>query len=133
MTTLSGSIETLLLIDDNELDQMLYKRIIERSGLVDQTLSFYYAEEALAFLERDRDFRVDVILLDINMPRMDGFEFLQAATESLGENFARAVVVMLTTSLDPKDVERAHSFSAVKDFLNKPLTAEHLKQISTLL
>lgn len=133
MTTLSGSIETLLLIDDNELDQMLYKRIIERSGLVDQTLSFYYAEEALAFLERDRDFRVDVILLDINMPRMDGFEFLQAATERLGENFAKAVVVMLTTSLDPKDVERANSFSAVKDFLNKPLTAEHLKQISRLL
>jgi CheY-like chemotaxis protein len=126
-------IPTIMLIDDEVFDQKMYQRVIARSGLVGKTLAFLYADEALAFLiQPDRE-PVDVILLDINMPRMNGFEFLAAGTAKFGEALARVVVVMLTTSLEPGDREKANAISVVRAFINKPLTVEHLAEIADLL
>lgn len=132
-TRTNASINTLMLIEDNTVDQMICKRVIERSGCVRQLLQFHYATDALEYLaSKDRP-EVDAILLDINMPRMDGFEFLEAATKAYGAKFARVVVIMLTTSLAPWDAARAAKYEVVKDFLNKPLTQAHLGQISDML
>lgn len=119
-----------MLVDDNAVDQMICRRIIERSGLVGTLYPFVYATDALAFLRRADRPQIDAILLDVNMPRMDGFEFLDAATDELGANFARIVVVMLTTSLDPRDTHRSRSFDVVHDYFNKPLVAEHLHRVA---
>lgn len=129
----SPAIRNLMVVDDNKVDQMIYRRIIKRSGLVGQVLQFLSAEEALAHLRQKDRAVVDAILLDINMPRMDGFEFLAAATEELGDSFTRMLVVMLTTSLDPRDAARASQFSVVKQYLNKPLVQKHLEQIADYL
>ena len=123
----------LLLIDDNDVDQMMYKRIIQRSGLVGETISFLYADEALEYLKREDCPHVDAVLLDVMMPRMDGFEFLEAVNTELGDSFNGIVVVMLTTSLNPDDRARAESFDSVRDFLNKPLTVQHLESIAGML
>lgn len=131
--TLMPPISTVLLIDDESFDQMLYKRVISRSGLVGEAISFYYAEEALAYLRAPGRKAIDVIFLDINMPRMNGFEFLDAATAALGPDFAKVVVVMLTTSLERRDRDRAMSYPMVRRFINKPLTVAHLTDIATLL
>ena len=129
----SFPIETLMVIEDNSVDQMICRRIIKRSGMVRKLYPFVYANDALDFLKtKDRPV-IDAILLDINMPRMDGFEFLEAATRQLGDNFARMVVVMLTTSLDPRDAKRAENFSVVREYFNKPLVLEHLERISAHL
>lgn len=127
------AIRNLMVVDDNKVDQMIYRRIIKRSGLVGQVLQFLSAEEALIHLRRVDRASVDAILLDINMPRMDGFEFLAAATDELGDSFTRMLVVMLTTSLDPGDEARASQFSVVKEYLNKPLVQNHLLQIAEYL
>lgn len=126
-------ISTVLLIDDESFDQMLYKRVIARSGLVGEAISFYYADEALAYLRAPSRKEIDVIFLDINMPRMNGFEFLDAATAALGPDFAKVVVVMLTTSLERRDRDRAMSYPMVRRFINKPLTVAHLTDIAALL
>lgn len=126
-------IGTLVLVDDNQIDHMIYRRIAERSKLVRDIRSFYYAEEALDFLRQPDRPEVDVVLLDINMPRMNGFDFLQSATEELGESFAKLVVVMLTTSLDAADQTRAAGYQAVKGYFNKPLTVEHIQELVELL
>ena len=132
-TTKSPPIGRLMLIDDNQIDQMLCERLIKRSGLVDEFIGFLSAEEALEYL-READLpAADALLLDINMPRMDGFQFLEVATEELGEKFARIVVMMLTTSLDPKDQARAAEFSMVKDYCNKPLLMDYLEKLAILL
>ncbi|MEM0942529.1 MAG: response regulator [Pseudomonadota bacterium] len=129
----AAPIPHLMLIDDERLDRMLYGRVIERSGLVGETHSFALAEDALDFLRRPDRPQIDAILLDINMPRMTGFDFLDTAVAEFGSSFARVVVVMLTTSMAPQDRERAGRYQAVKDFLNKPLTIEQLRHISGLL
>ncbi len=126
-------IQLAVLIDDEKIDQRQYQRIINKSGLVEEVLVFTYADEALEHLKANPQLEVDVILLDINIPRMDGFQFLEAATREIGEGFARSVVVMITTSLNPDDKARAMSFDVVKEFINKPLTVEHLKEIAALI
>ena len=126
-------IKKALLIDDTAIDQKLYRRILERSEIVEDVTSFSYADEALEFLISNRSAEVDVIFLDINMPRMNGFEFLEAAVEKLGETFTHVVIVMLTTSLNPADRERAEQFSVVRDFINKPLTLEHVRRAAELV
>lgn len=125
-------IPLVMLIDDESFDQSLYRRLIARTGLVGEVMSFTYADEALAYLSAPDSRRADVIFLDINMPRMNGFEFLEAATEQLGPEFAKIVVVMLTTSLIEKDRERAAAFPVVRCFINKPLTVEHLQEVAQL-
>ena len=126
-------IGTLVLIDDNEVDQLIYRRIARRSGIVGEILSFVYAEDALDYLAKPGRAPVDAILLDVNMPRMSGFEFLEAATERFGEGFARIVVVMLTTSLDPRDMDRAKGFEIVRDYLTKPLDEQDLRRLAAML
>ncbi|KIC19981.1 histidine kinase [Leisingera sp. ANG-Vp] len=122
-----------MLIDDEQADQMMYRRVLKRSGMVRDQISFQYADEALAYLKKEDREEIDLILLDINMPRMNGFEFLEAATAELGPAFAKAVVVMLTTSIDPRDRERAEKFSVVRKFINKPLTIEHVEVIAKIV
>ena len=121
MTSLP-KIGTAMTIDDEKIDQILYKRIMERSGLVDNVIAFRMAEDALDYLKSPDREPVDVIFLDINMPRMNGFEFLDQATSELGDSFVDCVVIMLTTSLDPEDEKRARCFSVVKEYLAKPLS-----------
>lgn len=127
------TIPRMAIVDDAEFDQMLYARIIGRTGLVGETLSFYTAEEALAYFEAPTAKPVDVILLDINMPGMSGFDFLDQVTSKRLMKFAEAVIVMLTTSLDPNDMARAGSYDLVKDYINKPLEEGHIGRISSVL
>jgi len=126
-------IQTAMIIDDEEFDQRIYKRTIDRTGLVENLFSFLAADHAIDFLAENQDMEIDVIFLDINMPRMNGFEFLEQAAARFGPKFAKVCIVMLTTSLDPRDQARAAEFEVVKNFLNKPLTLDHVKEVAELV
>ena len=74
----------LIFVDDDNLDRKLYERLLERTEFTDGAMMFPYAQQALDYLKLpDRDV-VNVIFLDINLPRMTGVEFLNAAIEQLG-------------------------------------------------
>ena len=122
--TESAPLKTVMLIDDEGVDRMIYRRVLNRSKLVDEVIEFEYARDALEYLRGPGRPQVCLIFLDINMPGMNGFEFLEAATAEFGESFADAVVIMLTTSLAPNDVDRSKRYAAVKDYISKPLTVE---------
>ncbi len=117
-----------MIVDDNDIDQMICKRVAGKCSFVDSVVSYLYAEEALEHLETQRPPVPDVILLDINMPRMDGFEFLEALADS-SVDIQSTVVVMLTTSSDTKDRNRASQFKHVKGYLTKPLSKESLEDM----
>ena len=122
-----------MLIDDEEIDQKQYLRVLKRSGIVDNVITFSYADEAFEYLKENGDATVDVIFLDINMPRMNGFEFLEKVTQELSREFAHVVTIMLTTSLDPRDREKAAKFDVVRDFVSKPLEVSHVERAAQLL
>lgn len=129
---MTAPIRKLMLIDDNEADTFLYRLVIEESGLVADLDVFNMAEDALASLRGSAWASVDAILLDIRMPRMSGFEFLETALAEFGADFAKVIVIMLTTSLDPHDRERAEKLN-VKHYFEKPLTRAHLDIITATL
>lgn len=120
---------TALLIDDDEDDQFFFRRMIAQSGQIDNIISFEYADEALSFLKQTDREPINVIFLDIHMPRMNGFEFLEAATAELGSGFVKAVFVMVADTLDEASQERAASFEAVKGFIRKPPTAADIRTL----
>ena len=126
-------IETVMIVDDDRFDQMLSKRVLERSGMVRTIIQFQSPEQAVAYLAGKNRPNIDIILLDIIMPRMNGFEFLEAATRDCGPDFACCVVVMLTTSLDPMDLARAKQFSMIKDYFSKPLELADVPKLASLL
>ncbi|MDH5531731.1 MAG: response regulator [Paracoccaceae bacterium] len=133
MTTKPPAIERVMLIDDEMVDQMIYKRVIHRSQLVRDIVTFGYAEDALAYLRDPASPPVDLILLDINMPRMNGFEFLDAYGADPGPGASAVVITMLTTSLTASDRARAEKSELVREFFNKPLTGEHVATAAALV
>lgn len=123
----------VMLVDDDSFDLKMYDRIITRSGMVAETVKFTSAEEALAHLLDPETPPVELIFLDINMPRMTGFEFMEAACSALGPDFNVPVVMMLTTSISEDDRDRAATFSPIKAYFNKPLTKDQLQSAATII
>ena len=122
-------VQTIMLVDDNKADNVYHKVIINMAGFDGDIVVFQYAEDALAYLQSEQEKLVDLILLDINMPRMNGFEFLQEYGRLSAAQKAKAVIVMLTTSLNPDDETHARTVSDVRGFMNKPLTVESFQEI----
>lgn len=114
----------ILMIDDNEDDLMFTQIALKRCGVEYDTHMHQKAQDALTYLSSTPDHGVDLILLDINMPVMDGFGFLQAFEALPTEQRGHAVVVMLSSSSDPTDRARAAGHACVRGFLRKPLDKE---------
>lgn len=123
-----SKVKLIMLVDDNKMDNYFHKIVIKKANFSGDVVVFQYAEDALSFLETT-DKKVDLILLDINMPRMNGFEFLEQYELLAEEKRAKAIVVMLTTSLNPADEVKAKSYPDVKLFLNKPLSPDTFQEI----
>jgi CheY-like chemotaxis protein len=126
------TIDTLMLIDDNTFDQLICKRVTAKTGLVGNLLQYLDAQQALDHLVDPDAATPDLILLDINMPKMDGFEFLAAVHDRFRKGLC-PIIVMLDPALDPKGEARARVFPMVQGFLAKPLTPEDLQGFADLL
>lgn len=122
----------VLLIDDNEVNNLLHERLIEISEFGKSVVVKQSAPEALDYLNsiiEDESLFPEIIFLDIRMPIMDGFVFLEEY-EKMPDNIkAKAKVIMLSSTLDPEDNERASKNPRVIKMLLKPLTMEQLSTI----
>jgi CheY-like chemotaxis protein len=128
-------IKTVLLVDDDEPTNFINKKIIQASDLVDAIHISQSGQEALDFLGHESDqadpFPVpELIFLDINMPAMDGWEFLAHYKKLKNEQKSKVIIVMLTTSLNPDDEVKAKDMKEVCAFRNKPLTKQLLEEIA---
>jgi len=130
---MAESVELVLLIDDSDIDLFVQKRFMEISGFAKSILVFQSARKALELLSTPGQRRPDVIFLDLNMPEMDGFSFLEHLT-SLPDGLAGPTkVVILTSSSSGADKARAASFGSVITFLSKPLTEKRLIELRALV
>ena len=111
----------IMLIDDYESDLLFTRLMLERCDQHYEVVEYDSAQEALQYLQSHPGHGISVILLDINMPGMNGFEFLQAYEMLAATKQAEAVVVMLTSSPDPRDRARAESFGSVRGYITKPI------------
>lgn len=127
-----NKLDCILLIDDDIPTNFYNKKVIEKLNCTNHIEVCTSAEDGLAFLKsKFKDGlppQPELIFLDINMPTMDGWEFLDEY-ESLPEpQKGKVVVVMLTTSVNPDDEKRALE-KGIKGFARKPLTANILQQL----
>ncbi len=124
-----------MLVDDNDIDIFLNKKLLRTAGITENTVAFHSAREAFNYLEENisvPEKLPSVILLDVLMPEVNGFQFLELY-ENLPETAKSASkIVMLSSTIDPKDLEKARSNMHVLDILKKPLDPAVLKQALTL-
>lgn len=125
-------VNAILLIDDNEADNEFHKRAILKSGVCTNIEVANGGQKALDYLKKCGDNDItppELIFLDINMPGMNGFEFLEEYHRLDAKLKSKMVVFMLTSSLMPEDKAKAKNSGEVSDFLNKPLTAQTVTSI----
>jgi len=121
-------IKTILLIDDDHATNEYHKIIIKNANICEYLIVYRYADKALEWLKSiNKDDFPELILLDINMPRMDGFEFLEKYEKMFADS-SHSVIVMLTTSINSIDKEKSKKYN-ILDFVNKPLTVYWLQSI----
>lgn len=130
-------LEKVLCIDDDPISVMLCSKVIERSDFAAQTDSANNGKSALSFLEgiikAETITYPEIILLDLNMPIMNGWEFLEIYERNFASLFTDTKIVVLSSTIDPEDVNRTKEFSSVLTFISKPITKTSLDEITRLL
>lgn len=121
--------KTVMVVDDSETDLLLTRLILEKSGIAGRLVLMRSAVDALVHLAGPGPV-VDLILLDVNMPGMDGFDFLDRHAQ---QALPPVPVVMLSGSPDPADRSRALAHSFVLDFISKPLDLAKTAGLQALL
>jgi CheY-like chemotaxis protein len=121
------SFDLIVLIDDDPINNLINKRLIVKLNLSPAVIEFLEAEKALSYIESTDEIKKTLILLDINMPVMNGWDFL-GHYEKL-ENKRQDMIIMLSSSIDHQDRQKSREFKYVRGFIEKPLTREKIAKI----
>ena len=118
-----------MLIDDNADDNFFHEREIKKNELAPIVVTKNSGTTALEYLKLKKEPHSDLIFLDINMPVMNGWEFLKEYNQLDKVLQSHAIIIMLTTSDNADDVAKANTYSFVSDYITKPLTKEIMRDI----
>ncbi|OIQ22150.1 MAG: hypothetical protein BM557_01895 [Flavobacterium sp. MedPE-SWcel] len=125
-------INNLYVIDDDKIYHFLFKNLLKQNGINVTTTFFCNGAEAIDYIKEkkiEEQYLPDLILLDVNMPIMNGWQFLEEYTKLVTE-FSRSTIYMISSSNDEVDIKKAQSFEAiVKDYYLKPICKDDLDKI----
>lgn len=122
----------VLLVDDDDVTNFLNSKVIEHAKVAEHIEVKLNGQEALDFLSPQHTTASEppsLILLDLNMPIMDGWEFLEAYKEKLSKQNSKPNIILLSASSNPDDIKRASKMPMVSAYRTKPLTTELLEEI----
>lgn len=126
--------KTLFLIDDDEIYLFSTRRLLQTNNLCENVMQFHNGLEAIEFLTQIKDDTAalpDIIFLDINMPIMDGWEFMDLFALLKPSLSKEVAVYMVSSSIDDFDINRAKSIEEICDFISKPMGSKELVNILT--
>lgn len=126
---MNKALKSIILIDDNRDDNFIHERAIRKISAESIIITKESGAEALAHLKSMKCSHADLILLDINMPEMNGWEFLEEYSKFDKDFQCQSIIIMLTTSDNEDDLAKAKTIEIVKDFITKPLTKEKMISI----
>ncbi|MFV5688202.1 response regulator [Flavobacterium sp. ZT3R25] len=130
-------LDQILCVDDDPITLMLCKKVITKASFSNEIITSQNGEEALNFFnklkgtnsESELKKHPQLIFLDLNMPVMGGWEFLDIFNTDDYSEFNTIKVIVLSSTIDPEDLEKAKSYSMVIDFLSKPITVSMLEYL----
>jgi CheY-like chemotaxis protein len=129
---MNNKLKCVMLVDDNHDDNFFHEREIKKNNLATIVITKNTGLEALEYLKSKKnitDMHPDLIFLDINMPGMNGWEFLKEYNRLDKELQSQIIIIMLTTSDNPDDESKAKTWDFVSDYITKPLTKEIMGDI----
>ncbi|WP_103069264.1 response regulator [Aquimarina sediminis] len=131
---MSRNLNNVCIIDDDNIYISLLSKIIELKKLSDSILVFNNGKEALDFFidSIPKQNTIDIpqiIFLDINMPVMDGWKFLEEFSKIKNGIFEKITLYVVSSSIDSRDIERAKSIDIVTDYLTKPITLKDFERV----
>ncbi|MBP6586110.1 MAG: response regulator [Flavobacterium sp.] len=135
-------LDLILCVDDDPITLMLCKMVIAKSSFASEIITAQNGEEALNYFD---DLKLNnlgaeikkypsLVFLDLNMPVMDGWEFLDHfSKEEYTSAFKNTKVIVLSSTIDPNDIEKSKTYPMVLDFLSKPITKEIVENLKEKL
>ena len=130
---MKGLYKKVLIIHDDEISNYISQKLIEQCNVAESIISYDNASEALQYLEDCFNSNTeipDLILLDINMPLMNGWDFLECLEEKAAMQKNKTSVYMLSSSIYSKDFDTASRYSLVNGYVVKPLSKQKILEIS---
>ncbi|MDR6846131.1 response regulator [Flavobacterium granuli] len=131
-------LELIMYIDDDPITLMLFKKVVKKSSFAKEIINAINGQEAITLINTindnsNQEKKPQLIFLDLNMPIMDGWEFLDLFNASNYFDLNNTKIIILTSTIDPEDIKKSKSYSNVIEFLAKPITVEMLSYLNTKL
>lgn len=127
-------LEQVLFVDDDPITLMLCKKVIEKASFSAEIITVHNGEEALKFFDelkynKKSAKKPQLIFLDLNMPVMGGWEFLDNFSSVDYQEFNSISIIVLSSTINPEDLAKAKKYPAVIDFLSKPISKSMLEYL----
>ncbi len=129
-------INKILCVDDDSISLTISKLLLKRTGFADEVVTAVDGSDAIDYFKglfasstNPVDDAPTLILLDINMPVMNGWEFLEAFIPEFASKLPNTRIIILSSTIDPEDFSRAKKFPVVAQFVSKPLSVENLAEL----
>jgi CheY-like chemotaxis protein len=133
-------LKTILCVDDDPITLMLCKKVIKKAEFSEEVLFANNGQEAIdlfqALADKNQINEISelpqLIFLDLNMPVMSGWEFLDLFKNTISNKFSQTKVIILSSTIDPADYNKAKQYDIVSHFLSKPITVEMLENLKPI-